>query len=242
MTDRPSFYALAPGGWRDYVTLLHLPYTAWHLSYAVLGACVASEFHPDRLMRLLAAFALGLGVGAHALDELRGRPLRTTIPDHVLAGLAAASLLSAAAIGVHAALTVSWWILPLVGVGVLLVLAYNLEWWGGRLHTDRWFSLAWGAFPAFVGQWAQSLQAEPAGLLVAAAAYFVSRAQRHLSRTARVLRRQVLEVTGQVRYVDGRVEPLTPATLRTPAESALRALAWALPLLAVALLLSRISR
>jgi len=38
---RPAFYALAPGGWRDYVTLLHLPYTLWHLSYVVIGACLA---------------------------------------------------------------------------------------------------------------------------------------------------------------------------------------------------------
>ncbi len=37
---RRAFYALEPGGARDYVTLLHLPYTAWHLSYVVLGACL----------------------------------------------------------------------------------------------------------------------------------------------------------------------------------------------------------
>ena len=34
---RPAFYALAQGGWRDYVTLLHLPYTLWHLSYVAIG-------------------------------------------------------------------------------------------------------------------------------------------------------------------------------------------------------------
>ena len=36
--DRPAFYALAPGGWRDWWTLLHPPYTLWHLSYVALGA------------------------------------------------------------------------------------------------------------------------------------------------------------------------------------------------------------
>jgi len=36
--ERPSWYALEKGGWRDYVTLLHLPYTAWHLSYVAVGA------------------------------------------------------------------------------------------------------------------------------------------------------------------------------------------------------------
>ncbi len=238
--DRPSFYALAPGGWRDYVTLLHLPYTAWHLSYVVLGACVSSEFHPDRLVQALVAFALGLGVAAHALDEYRGRPLRTAIPDRVLLALAAGSLAAAAAVAVHAALATTPWVLALAALGVFLVLAYNLEWWDGRFHTDRWFAVAWGAFPAFVGHWAQGLRAEPAGLLVVAAAYGLSRAQRHLSRPARDLRRRVASVSGEVRYRDGRVERLAGEQLREPLEAALRTLSWGLPLLALASLLSRV--
>ena len=41
--ERPAFYALAPGGWRDWWTLLHPPYTAWHLSYVVIGASLAPD-------------------------------------------------------------------------------------------------------------------------------------------------------------------------------------------------------
>lgn len=238
----PTFYALPGGGWRDYVTLLHLPYTAWHLSYVALGACVSSEFHPDRLLQALVAFALGLGVAAHALDEYRGRPLRTAIPDRVLLALAAGSLAAAAAVAVHAALATTPWVLALAALGVFLVLAYNLEWWGGRFHTDRWFAVAWGAFPAFVGQWSQSLRVEPSGLAVVAAAYFVSRAQRHLSRRARDLRRRVASVSGELRYAGGRTEPLTVEGLREPLEAALRALSWALPFLALASVLARLGQ
>ena len=78
---RPAFYALRPGGWRDLVTLLHPPYTAWHLSYVALGAAAASTIHADRLLAALAAFFLGVGVCAHALDELRDRPLGTGLSD-----------------------------------------------------------------------------------------------------------------------------------------------------------------
>ena len=59
------------GGWRDYVTLLHPPYTLWHLSYVAVGAALAPRFHLDRMLWAMAAFFLAMGVAAHALDELQ---------------------------------------------------------------------------------------------------------------------------------------------------------------------------
>ena len=133
---RPSWYALERGGWRDYITLLHLPYTGWHVSYVVIGGCLASTVAWGRLGAAVAAFVLAVGIGAHALDELRGRPLRTGISDSVLIGLAVVSVAAASAIGVVGALSFRPWIVLLVPVGIFLVLAYNLELAGGRFHTD----------------------------------------------------------------------------------------------------------
>src|SRR5436309_15540128 len=90
--DRPAFYALRAGGWRDLVTLLHPPYTTWHLSYVALGAAAAPTLHAGRLLAALGAFFLAVGVSAHALDELKGRPLRTRLSDRTLIGLAVAGL------------------------------------------------------------------------------------------------------------------------------------------------------
>src|SRR6266516_5118160 len=90
--DRPAFYALRPGGWRDLVTLLHPPYTAWHLSYVALGAAAAPQLHADRLGAALAAFFLAVGISAHAFDELNGRPLGTSLSDRALLALAAVGL------------------------------------------------------------------------------------------------------------------------------------------------------
>ena len=70
---RPAFYALASGGWRDYLTLLHALYTAWHLAYVAIGAALTPEFALSRLLPTLGAFFLAVGIGAHALDELRDR-------------------------------------------------------------------------------------------------------------------------------------------------------------------------
>src|SRR6516225_526551 len=89
---RPAFYALRPGGWRDYVTLLHPPYTLWNLAYVAMGAALAPHFRTDRMLWTMAAFALALGISAHALDELNDRPLRTQIGSRTLVVLALGAL------------------------------------------------------------------------------------------------------------------------------------------------------
>ena len=78
--NRPAFYAARAGGWRDWWTLLHPPYTAWHLAYVVIGACLAPTVNLTRLIATLLAFFCAVGLAAHSLDELHGRPLGTHIP------------------------------------------------------------------------------------------------------------------------------------------------------------------
>ena len=236
---RPAFYALSPGSWRDYVTVLHAPYTAWHLSYVVIGAALAPHWHPGRLGATLAAFFLAVGVGAHALDELNGRPLDTQIPSRVLWALALASIGGAVAIGVAGAAAWSWWLLAFVAAGGFLVFAYNLELAGGRFHTDLWFGLAWGAFPLLTGYFAQAGRLRPEAVLAAAFATLLSLAQRVLSTQVRTVRRRVTSVSGEL-TVDGASEPVTVAWLMGACETALRLLAAAVILLAVALMTWRL--
>ncbi|HXG77203.1 MAG TPA: hypothetical protein VNJ53_11575, partial [Gaiellaceae bacterium] len=231
---RPAWYALERGGWRDYVTLLHLPYTAWHVSYVVVGGCLAPEVAWSRLAAAAAAFALAVGIGAHALDELNGRPLRTSIPDAVLVLLAAASLGAAAAIGLWGAATFRGWLALLVPIGVFLALAYNLELLHGRLHTDPWFGLAWGGFPVLCGYAAVAGTLDAAAFLGAACATLLSLAQRALSSPVRRVRRRVRAVRGELELDDGTREPLGEAQLLAPSERGLRLLTAATVLLAAA--------
>lgn len=238
--ERPAFYALARGGWRDLVMLLHPPYTAWHLSYVALGAAAAPHLHADRLGAALVAFALAVGVSAHALDELRGRPLQTALNASTLKALAAAGLLGALILGVAGVLTVSALLIPLVLAGGLLVPAYNLELAGGRLHGDVWFALAWGAFPAFTGYFVNALTVGPAGLLVTAACYLLSVAQRRLSTPVRELRRHTTGLTGEQRLDDGRVLALSADSVRAPLEGALSVMWLALVVLAAGLVIVRL--
>jgi hypothetical protein len=237
---RPAFYALSPGSWRDYVTLLHPPYTAWHLSYVVIGAALAPQWYPGRLGAALAAFFLAVGIGAHALDELHGRPLSTRIPATVLTVLAGVSIAGAVAIGIAGAVEVDPWLLVFVAVGAFIVCAYNLELLGGRFHSDVWFALAWGAFPLLTVYFACAETIRVEAVLAAAFAGLTSYAQRRLSSPVRRLRREVASVSGSIELDDGSREPITRGTLIAGNEAALRAFALGMVALAIALVVLRV--
>ena len=236
---RPAFYALAPGGWRDWWTLLHPPYTLWHLSYVVIGASLAPDVQMRWLGETLLAFFLAMGLAAHALDELHGRPLGTRIPNAALVAMAVVGLAGAVALGIDGMVEVSPWLGVFIVVGAFLVVAYNLELFGGAFHSDLWFALAWGAFPVLTASFAQTGDVRLAAVVAAAACALLSAAQRVLSTPVRDLRRRVAEVRGSIVERDGGTRPIDAGTLRDASERALRLLSVAVPLLALAMLAAK---
>jgi hypothetical protein len=242
---RPAFYALRPGGWRDLITVLHPPYTAWHLSYVGLGAAAAPQIHGDRLLGTLAAFFLAVGVAAHSLDELHGHPLKTRLSDRSLIAMASVGLGGAIGIGVAGLFIISASLAPFVVMGGFLVVAYSLELWGGRFHTDFWFAAGWGAFPALTSWWANTLSLKSAdelaaGVLVAVGCFGLSVAQRRLSTPVRELRRRTASLSGEQRLDDRSSIPLSVERIASPLDGALRALSWALVALAAGLVTLRL--
>jgi hypothetical protein len=238
--SRPAFYAARSGGWRDWWTLLHPPYTAWHLSYVVIGATLAPHVRLVSLLATLGGFFLAVGVAAHALDELHGRPLRTRIPAAALIAVTAAGLAGAVALGVIGLLHVGWPLLPFMIAGPVLVVAYNAELFGGVVHTDAGFAAAWGAFPLLTAYVAQTGALSFGSVLAAAAAFGLSAAQRSLSTPARLLRRRAVAVTGRITLGTGDVLAVDADVLLRPLERALRAMSWSVVLLAAALAVVRL--
>jgi len=236
--ERSAFYAVGrgTGGLGDWVTLLHPPYTLWHLSYVAFGAAVMPPLVLWRLGGTLVAFFLAVGIGAHALDELHGRPLGTGIDSRLLVATAVASITAAMVLGL---IYGGWKLLPFVVVGGVLVYGYNLELFGGRLHSDIWFALAWGAFPVLVGAYAQHWTLSLAAGVAAVAAFFLSLGQRTLSTPARMLRRQVTRVAVRLTFTDGSERELGRAELLSPIELALRYFVCATSAVAVAMVLAR---
>jgi hypothetical protein len=238
--ERPAFYALRPGGWRDLVTLLHPPYTAWNLANVAIGAALAPHLYGSRLAATLVAFLLGVGVCAHVLDELHGRPLGTRLSTRTLVALAGLSLAGAVAIGIVGAVNISLTLIPFVLAGAFIVLAYNLEWFGGRFHTAFWLAASWGAFPALTGYWANSQQLRVPAVLAALACFTLTLAQRRLSTPVRELRRRTVSLSGEQRLADGSTVALDAARLAAPMEGALGACALAMVLLASGLVVARL--
>ena len=192
------------------------------------------------LVETALAFFLAMGLAAHALDELHGRPLRTRIPTACWWAIAVVGLAGAVALGVDGAVEVSPWIWAFIAAGGFLVVAYNLELFGGLFHTDLGFALAWGAFPALTACFAQTATIRAEAVCRGGACAALSAAQRALSTPVRRLRRHVATVTGEVVTDEGAREPIDAASLRAAPEGALRWLSVAVPLFAAALLVARI--
>jgi hypothetical protein len=207
----------------------------------VLGAAIAPHWRPGILGLALAAFFLGMGIGAHALDELRGRPLRTRIGETTLVVLASVSLLAAAGLGVGTAIETSLWLLIFVVSGAFIAVAYNLELFGGRFHNGLWFALAWGALPVLATYFAVAEQVRLEAVLAAGFAAVLSYVQRVLSTPVRMVRRRVRQVSGRIELADGTELPVTEESLSGAPELALRLLSAATIMLAVALVLVRVT-
>lgn len=238
---RPAYYAARSGSWRDWWTLLHPPYTAWFLSYVVIGASLAPRVELSRLLDCVLAFFLAVGLSAHALDELHGRPLRTQIPSAVLVTVALLGILGALILGIVGIHQIGWLLLPFMCIGPLILVAYNLELFGGAFHNDVTFALAWGAFPLLTAYIGETGHLALAPVIAAIGAAALSFAQRSMSTPARFIRRNVTNVDGVLTLADGRSVVLDQSAILAPLERSLRATSWAIVLLAAAVAVARLS-
>jgi len=239
----PSYYAqprfLSRRALRDWWTVLHPPYTLLHLSLVVIGGCLAGPVNGPRLVATLSAFFLAVGVGAHCLDELHGRPLHTQLPSWHLIAAGSLGLGGAVALGAVGVAVLGAEFAVFIAVGVLVAVGYNLELFGGRLHTRAVVVVSWGGFPILTAYYAQHRTLSVASLFAAGFGSLITLAQQQLSTPARDLRRRTVAVEGVAHRVDGTSVTLTTEMLLAPLEATLKTICRAGPLLAAALLAAR---
>lgn len=162
--------AFGPLKFRLLLGLLFLPYTGMVLAYTVIGAMLAPSIHWDRVGALLIIYFLALGIGAHALDALGSggvKPWGAIFAPRQLKLLAGVSIGVAYVIGSYYMLRDVPLLWPVALLEGFFVLAYNLEWFNGRFHTDTWFALSWGCLPVLAGYVMQTNSLSFAALLIA---------------------------------------------------------------------------
>lgn len=190
--------AFGPLRFRAAIGLLFLPYTGMVLAFTLIGSMLAATVHWDRVAAILAIYFLALGIGAHALDALgsRGtRPWGAVFSTRQLWMMAAVSVALAYGIGLYYMLRVAPWLGWIAAAEGFFLLAYNLEWFGGRFHTDGWFALSWGGLPVLAGHVLQTNSLSWAALIVAAAMALLSLVEIKASRPYKALRRRAATET-----------------------------------------------
>jgi len=182
-----------PAKFRSFVGLLFLPYTGMVLSFSVIGSVLARLVYWDRVVAIVLIYFLGLGIGGHALDALRSKgikPWGTVLTRSQLWLMAIASLAATYTIAIYYIVCY----VPLLSVMAVsegfFVFSYNMEWFRGRFHTDRWFAFSWGFLPVLSGYIIQSNTISVEALALAGSMALFSLIEIKASRPYRDLKRR----------------------------------------------------
>ena len=200
---------------------------------------MAPTIYLDRSAAVLFAFFLGLGIGAHALDETMGNPLQTRLSKKSLYVIGFSALFAAIAIGLYYVYALSVLILPFVLIESFFALAYNLEMFQSKFHSDLVFALSWGSIPYLTGYFVNALSISPATIVMAVGIGLLTFVQRTLSTQARLWRRK-MEPVKSVKLSSGKEINVSSSELISPAEKSLKALTIMIFLVAIALVLTRL--
>lgn len=188
--------AFGPERFRLAVGLLFLPYTAMVLGFTVIGSLLAPVILWERVGAIVLIYFLALGVGAHALDALGAagtKPWGQVFSRAQLWALAVVSVAAAYAIGIWYMVRYTPLLWPVAIAEGFFLLAYNLEWFGGRFHRDSWFAFSWGALPVLAGYILQTNALSLAALLMSLAMALLSLIEIKASRPYKELRRAGIE-------------------------------------------------
>ena len=247
LTGEGAWYARGGSKLGELYTIMHLPYTSMVLSYVLIGAAVSPSFYPNRVIATLLAYFLGLGLSAHALNELHARHWGETLSKRELETLFAASLIGAILIGAFGmvvlyatsgALLAPLVLLAFIFLETFFLFAYNIDFSGGRFHTDLAFAFSWAALPVLVSYYVNALTITVVALLVAVGMAATAGIEINLSRWCKDFRRK--SSLTQMQLADGTKLSLNTAELIAKPEKALKLIVVAVDLLAIGLTIHKL--
>lgn len=167
------------------------PYTLMNASYVLIGSLLAPTVHYDRMAEMALVYLLAVGVSAHSLDAISpNRPWGNFLSRRQLLAMAVAALIPALALGLYLAVSYALLLIPLGLLELFFLVAYNLEFFSGRFHTDFWFSLSWGLLPVLVGFVVQTDTLSVPALAGGVFGFFTAFVEINASRPYKALKRQ----------------------------------------------------
>ena len=242
-----AWYASGGSKLREFYTILHLPYTSMVLSYILIGAGISPTIYPDRVALTLLAYFLGLGLSAHALNELHATHWVEVLGRRELTVLFALPLIGAVVIGMYGMIElhmISGTFVPSLALTVFMFLevffliAYNIEAFGGAFHSDLAFALSWAAIPTLVSYYVNSLVISAGAVLVALSMAATAGIEINLSRWCKEFRRNSLLT--EMQFADGSRQTITTVQLLAKPERALKLIVVVVDLAALGLIAYRL--
>lgn len=194
---RKAWYHLEGSKKAELWTILHLPYTLMCIAFLAVGFAIHKPVNWELFGAAILAYFLGLGLAAHAFDQLSltGSRYVKYLTRRELLAIGISSLITAIAIGVFYMVKYSLWhLIWLIPLQAIFAIGYPIgETFRGKLHNDISFSFSFGALPPLVGFYVNtgelSLVVLPFMVLCGLVAYI----EILLSRQCRRLRKELRE-------------------------------------------------
>jgi hypothetical protein len=242
-----AWYAQSGSKIRELYTVLHLPYTSMVLSYVLIGAVLSPTLFVDRLGLTVLAYFLGLGISAHALNELNARHWGTALGKRDLEIAFLSPLIAALCIGAYGVYVLYHADGELLHPSVLLVFivletfflfAYNLNYSKGKFHNDISFAFSWAFLPFLTSYYVNSLTVTIGSVLIGLSLAATAMIEINLSRWCKDFRRR--SNVKEIRFEDDTFLRSTTEGLIENPEKALKLIVIAVDLLGIGLLIRRL--
>ncbi|MFH0904258.1 MAG: hypothetical protein V1854_03610 [Methanobacteriota archaeon] len=192
---RQTWYAAEGSKLAEFWTILHLPYTAMSLSFLAVGFGIAGVQRWDVFALVMVAYFLGLGIAAHAFDQLPGQGSSYVkyLTPRELRSMGVAAVSAAVMIGVLLMVKLAaWHLLWIIPLQTFFVVAYPYAKFAkGFFHNDIWFAVSFGYIPVMAGYYINTLTLNPEFVPWAAVAAIISMIEILLSRYVRKWRHNV---------------------------------------------------
>lgn len=247
MKTTGAWYAQTGSKTRELFTIMHLPYTSMVLSYILIGASLSPSIYLTRLILTLVAYFLGLGISAHALNELHARHWGKELNKGELEILFAVPLVGAILIGFYGMNVLyessgtplaSLVLLSFMALETFFVFAYNTNFSGGRFHSDLAFALSWGALPTIISYYVNALTITLPAVLISSAMAATAGIEINLSRWCKDFRRKSPLI--KMQFADSTELNLNTTGLIARPEKALKLIVVVVDLVACGLILHRL--